>query len=75
LEDRDDQDGWKEFFDTRWRLIRAVSIAVPFVGFCVFTEMLWRLLWRLKHARHWPAGPAFFVQVVASKSDARKVNL
>lgn len=37
---------------TRERLIRAISVAGPYVGFGVLVGMLWRLIWLLKHPYH-----------------------
>lgn len=36
----------------RERLLRAISVAGPYIGFCVIVGMLWRLIWLLKHAPH-----------------------
>jgi len=36
----------------RERLFRAISIAGPYIGFCVIVGMLWRLIWLLKHPPH-----------------------
>jgi hypothetical protein len=33
----------------RERLIRIISVAGPYIGFCVIFAMLWRLIWLLKH--------------------------
>jgi serine/threonine protein kinase len=33
-------------------LIRAISTAGPYIGFCVIVGMLWRLIWLLKHPPH-----------------------
>jgi serine/threonine protein kinase len=38
--------------NARQRLIRAISVAGPYIGFCVIVGMLWRLIWLLKHAPH-----------------------
>jgi serine/threonine protein kinase len=36
----------------RERLFRAISVAAPYIGFCVIVGMLWRLIWLLKHSPH-----------------------
>jgi len=36
----------------RFRLVRAISVSGPYIGFCVIVGMLWRLLWLLKHPPH-----------------------
>jgi hypothetical protein len=36
----------------RQRLIRIISVAGPYIGFCVIFGMLWRLIWLLKHTDH-----------------------
>ena len=34
------------------RLLRAISVAGPYIGFVVIVGMLWRLIWLLKHTHH-----------------------
>jgi serine/threonine protein kinase len=36
----------------RERLFRFISVAGPYIGFCVILGMLWRLIWLLKHPPH-----------------------
>jgi serine/threonine protein kinase len=38
--------------NARQRLIRAISVAGPYIGFGVIVGMLWRLIWLLKHTPH-----------------------
>jgi len=34
------------------RLLRAIGVAAPYIGFAVIVGMLWRLIWLLKHTPH-----------------------
>jgi serine/threonine protein kinase len=36
----------------RERIIRIISTAGPYIGFCVIVGMLWRLIWLLNHPHH-----------------------
>jgi serine/threonine protein kinase len=41
-----------ELEHARERLLRAISVTGPYIGFCVIVGMLWRLIWLLKHTPH-----------------------